>query len=297
MVSAEEAPAVLLVALPASASGQTSLEQQLTSTVRQAGLTPLAAGQQDIALSPDQVNALDVLVSEAEQAELALELDRAAELRTEVVELLERAGATATHPGRLAQALARLAANEVAAGHRGEAVRLWRRALALRADLVLDSTFSPSVREVFDQARADGPTLPPRPGAEPLDRLCSELDVTAVLWTAVGHDEDGLVFVRVLHHCGDAAPVEVRQQLEAESIEGSFTPPEPVIDALTAELAELAPDRDGEGDPPPPPPPRPWYRRWWFYLGLGLLVAGAATTTGLVLGLGERQVDLVLHMP
>lgn len=297
----EELPRVLVVALPTTDSGETALATQLVETVNRAGLEAIIVGEEEIDLPEASVQELGELERRAEQQELALELGEAAARRREIVELLENVGATATQPGRLADALSRLAATEVESERLTEATRIWRRALALRADLSLDGTFSPSARQAFEQASEQGATLPPRPDLDSLERLCDTLDVEAVLWAAVGVDEGNLTVVRLLHRRGTSESVEVRHNLGAHRSESSeswtsVTLSEAPLDRLQRELSLLASLANPYENPPPPPPPRPWYRQWWFWTTVGVVVAGA-TATGLALGLGEQQVDMVVRFP
>lgn len=213
------------------------------------------------------------------------------------MELLEQNGATATQPGRLAEALARLAATEIQAENRIEAVRLWRRALALRMDLSLDSTFTPTAREAFDDARRQGGTLPPRPERASLNQICEERGVDAVLWIAVGYDEGDLTLVRVFHRTNAPALAETRHVLQRPDPDTDLMLPQAVVTGIEETLATLNPRPEGNGGIPERVRCSPYYRCWWFYFTIGVVVVGAALTAGLVVGLGEDQVDMTVHLP
>jgi len=289
-------PRVLLVVLPIVEGGESALSSQIHDLMRRAGLDPQSPEGEDFALPAEVVTELESLELTATRHELALELAEAVTVRRQIVELLESNGATATHPTGLARALSRLAATEVESGHFGEATRLWQRSLALRADLALDGTFSPSAREAFEAARALGATLPPRPGFESLDRLCANLAVEAVLWVAAGVDEGDQVVVRMLHRRGTTEPVEVRHELEIS--EGNGLLGAGHEQRLERELAALlAPEAPLVVDPPREVHRGPWYRSWWLWTAVSVLVVGAATATGLALGLGEQHVEAVVHLP
>jgi tetratricopeptide (TPR) repeat protein len=299
---------VFVVILPLSSPDRGGLEAQVAAAAREAGVVPIAPDDEEAGLDEATIQELARLEEEATHFELNLDLDQAAASRRQVVETLERHGATATQPGRLADALARLAAIEIQADRRDEAVRIWRRALALRTDLSLDSTFSPAAREAFDEARHQGGTLPPRPEREALDRICADRRVDAVLWIAVGYDEGDLTLVRVLHRPDSADQGEIRYNLGETDPGAELVLPAPLVTGLEQALASLGPEPTvvvqpeqpppPPDDPPPPPPPdrcSPYYRCWWFYFTLGVVVVGAATATGLVVGLGEDQANVRVH--
>lgn len=297
---------VLVVALPRGSEGHDALASRISRTAIAAGVEPVALEDREVALSPETIQEAARLEEEAAQHELNLETGAAAEVRQRIVEALERDGAAATEPGRLAAALARLAATQVEAEQPSEAVRLFRRALALRADLTLDATYSPRTREAFEQARAQGATLPPRPGRAALDRLCEITGTEAVLWAAVGYDEGDPVLVLVFHRPGTPETPEVRQALGQLLPGAELDLPEGVVAGLERDLASLVPPPPIEPpppvepppvEPPPPPPRRPFWRTWWFSTIIGVAVAGA-TAVGLGVGLapGDREATLRLRM-
>jgi hypothetical protein len=294
--------------LPLGSPGHDGLAGRITQAAQGVGVEPVALEEREVTLSPETIQELTALEEEAAQHELNLETTAAAEVRERMVQALERDGAAAAQPGRLAEALARLAATRVEAEQPDEAVRLFRRALALRADLSLDATYSPRTREAFEEARRQGATLPPRPGPEALDRLCEATGTEAVLWVAAGYDEGELTLVRVFHRPGTGDVPEMRQALGPVEPGAELALPEGVVSGIEQELAALVPPPvepppieppPVEPPPPPPPPPphTPFWRTWWFYTIIGVAVAGAATATGLGVGLGENRVDLTVHLP
>lgn len=295
-VSSTPTPRVFRVVLPLNSPGYGQLEAQITEAALGAAVELVTADDEEFGLSPDIIQQLAQLEEEAVQHELELQLGEAAMRRRRAVELLEQNGATATQPGRLAEALARLAATEIQAENRNEAVRLWRRALALRTDLSLDSTFTPTVREAFEEARRQGGTLPPRPDRSSLDQICEERGVDAVLWIAVGYDEGDLTLVRVFHRPEAADQAETRHVLQRPDPGADLTLPQPIVTGIEETLASLNPRPEGNGTDGRERC-SPYYRCWWFYFTIGVVVVGAALTAGLVVGLGEDQVDMIVHMP
>jgi hypothetical protein len=309
--AASEAPAptrVLLVLLPLGTEATPLLEEELARSVAAVGARPLTLGDVSVQLPWAVEDQLARREAEAEQLELSLRLSLAAQRRRQVVELLEDHGTVASHPARLAQALARWASTEFEAGQVDQAVRLWRWALALQADLQLDGTFPPSAREAFDRARAQGPTLSSRPAEDILRRLCQELDLAAILWVATGHDNGQPTLTRLVYSRSDANQGEVRYPLLDESLTEPVTlPPSFLRDLQTALVRSVSSESTAlvsvPGDPSPSPAltatavVRPWWKQWWFYVTLGTLLAGAAVTVGLVYGLPEKEAEIVVHYP
>ena len=294
---AETAPRarVLVVTLPAAGEGQEALAADLADAIARAGLEPVTAEQVAVSLPARIAQDVARLEEAARERELALDFRGALETRREIARVLEGTLEAAVSPGRLASALSQVAATEVATGSRRDAVRLWRRALALDASLDLDGTYSPSARDAFDEARREGATLPPRPSPETLDRLCGSGRLAAVLWAAEGRDEQGPALVRLLHVPGQPGFGEIRNVLpEGDGARRALLAT--VVGQVAAALAPLTPVPDPpNGDPRPTV--RPWWRRWWVWTLVGLTAAGAGTAAGLALGLGERQVEVVIRLP
>ena len=298
---------VLLVLLPLGTEATPLLEDELSRSVAAIGARPLTLGDVSVHLPRSTEELLARREAEAEQLELSLQLSLAAQRRRQVVELLEDHGTVASHPRRLAQALARWASTEFEAGQVDQAVGLWRWALALRADLQLDGTFPPSAREAFDRARSQGATLPSRPDQGILRRLCQDHDLAAFLWVATGHDNGQLTLTRLVYSRSDANQGEVRYPLIGEALTQPLTlPPSFLRDLQTALVRSVSPSSStvGLGAPADPSPlpivsvaARPWWKQWWFYVTLGTLLAGAAVTFGLVYGLPEKEAEIVVHYP
>ena len=119
-------PRVLIISLPLGSTSHEAVTNQLAEEMERIGIQPVLAEELEIELEPERVTEIAGLRDEAEQHELALELDLAAEKRAELVASLEQDVATVAQPSVLADALARLAATEREAENTPEAIRLWR---------------------------------------------------------------------------------------------------------------------------------------------------------------------------
>ncbi len=283
---------IVVVTLPAGAAEQAAVSERLLTSADDAGLLAVPASGIDMSLPAAALQQVQELEEQARQSALSLNLPGAVEARRQIVEILEDTLEATVNPSRLARALAQLGATELEAGSETAAARIWRRALALDGALTLDDTFSPRVREAFTLAREQGSTMPPRPAATVLDRLCEAADVMAVLWIATGTDDQGPALMRLLHTRETTDRIEVRHALPSSGPERDAA-----IDAVLVRIETDLELLGGGTEPPPPPPPPPWYRRWWVWTIAAVIVTGAAVATGLAIGLGEEQVEVTFEFP
>jgi tetratricopeptide (TPR) repeat protein len=97
-------------------------------------------------------------------------------------------------------------------------------------------------------------------------------------------------------------PAEALRYYQAFIKASPETPLRPQVDELIRELkAKVQPPPRRKPDivvapppPPPPPPPResaPFYKRWWFWTVVGVVVVG--TAVGIGVGVGAREPDYV----
>jgi hypothetical protein len=142
---------------------------------------------------------------------------------------------------------------------------------------------SPKVTGLLDQARA-GLAPPPPPTREELTRLAALAGtVDHLVWLRIR--PGGATTTVSLLAFGDRAGVihHETHTLTAEKVEDRL-----------ARLVSEAVKRTGalrERQEPPPPPPtvRPWYRRWWVWAGVGVVLVGAGVTAGVLLGQGADE--------
>ncbi|RMG20135.1 MAG: hypothetical protein D6729_03545 [Deltaproteobacteria bacterium] len=226
------------------------------------------------------------LEEEARALELRFAFREAVERWREVVERLSNARTVLLVPGRVARARVGLAAAYANAGERDLAILEFRKALALDAGITAGPEYPPAVRELFAEARRQGPALPVAPDDAVLERLATEAGVEGILWLATGREEGRRYLVRRLHRVGRQGSEEVRVRLPEEA---------PAARAIAMREGKQLEEELRQAFPEPPPPPPPWHENplvWGSAIGLS---AAAVAGVVLALTLGREKVDVVLR--
>jgi hypothetical protein len=252
-------------------------------------------------LTPEksQVITLAQMERQAQDLELVFKFREAAEVWKAIFARVKESRAVLTDPAGVAGVAIHLGSAFAEAGEREAALQYFRIALALDGRVHPGAAYAPHVRELFDEARAIGPSLPPAPSAATMEALASLCGMEAILWLAVGQDTEGPVIVRRLFIAGRAQSEEVRRRLpteegaraevyarESRAIEAIFLPPEEVSIKKTEPVEVIPPD-----------PPVDWGAvALWTSVGLvsAAVVVGATGGT-LAWVLGQDQVDVVVH--
>lgn len=263
----EQGPIVLLLVLPRTTGGE--IEEAVALRLEDAGVRVRHLSS----LSPcpiERDSDWEALEEHARGLELDMRFREAAEAWRAYRDRLLREPGAVLEPARLAEAQLSLAASWVESGEIELARLEFRRALGIDLRFSPGPAYSPRVREFFDEAGLQGPSLPPVPSDVAVDLLIEEAGAGAFLWIASARDEAGWVLARRLRLAGATGPSsEVRRLLAGEPRADS-------VDIL-AEADRVALELQSL------PSPGGRWRRWWPVAAGAVAVAAVGLGTAHVL--------------